>query len=326
MSETHQKGFTVNNSPFPKSPLCTALTALLIAVVTPALSIEIPDSPDGTVRVVAEELANRHPEVLWHALPPSYQTDITELAHGYAARMDPKVWNAFFGLGRKTVGLLRDKKTIILDSGLLESAGENRQQIEDGWDPMVGVLEGFFSSEVSRLEALRTINWERYLETTGRDLMTQAAEASKASGDDSFDRDFTQKLKKTKIEVVSLEGDQAAVRVSAPDEEPEDVQLTRVEGRWIPSDMAAEWDQNIDDAKQRLAGLSDEEIQQSSMQAMMVIGMIDGMLTELESVETSEQFEQAIQGILGPFLGGNMGDGFMSEPSTSDPAPGTTDS
>ncbi len=152
---------------------------------------------------------------------------------------------------------------------------------------MVGVLDGFFSSDVSRLETLRTINWESYLQTTGRDLMNRAAEASKASGDDSFDRDFTQKLKKTKIEVVSRDGDQATVRASAPDEEPEDLQFTRVEGRWIPSDMAAEWDQNIADAKQRLATLSDEEIQQKSMQAMMAIGIVDGMLTELESVETS---------------------------------------
>ena len=170
------------------------------------------------------------------------------------------------------------------------------------------------------------MDWGHYLQTTGRDLMNRAAEASKATDEDAFDRDFSQKLRKTTIEVVSQEGDQATLLASAPDEQPEELKLTRVEGRWVPSDLAADWDREIADARQRLATLSDEEIQQKSMQAMMAIGMVDGMLTELESVETSEQLEQAIQGFLGPFLGGNMGEGFMSEPSTSDPAPGTTDS
>jgi hypothetical protein len=42
---------------------------------------------------------------------------------------------------------------------------------------------------------------------------------------------------------------------------------------------------------------------------MAVIGAFDGMLTQLESVETAEQLEQAIQGMLGPLLGGLLGPG-----------------
>ena len=316
----------MKDKPIMKNLWRVALATIVMAVAAPALPVEIPDTPDGTFNVVARELANRHPEVLWHALPPSYQQDITELTHAFASRMPPTVWNSAFSLGRKAANLLRDKKSLILSSSMLESAGENRRNLEDGWDPAISVLDGFFSSDVARLETLKIIDWEDYLETTGRDLMNRAAEVSKASGDDSFDRDFTQKLKETKIEVVSLEGDQATVRVSAPEKEPEDVQLTRVEGRWVPSDMADEWDQNIADAKQKLATISDEEIQQSSMQAMMMIGMIDGMLTELESVETAEQLEQALQGFLGPFLGGNMGGGFMPEAPPSDTESETVDS
>ncbi len=302
------------------------LAAVLIAIAVPALAVEIPDSPEGTVTAVAEALADRHPEVLWQALPPSYQKDITELTHAFAARMDPTVWDAAFGLGRKTANVLRDKKAIILSSSYLESAGEERQRIEDSWDTMVWVLTEFSASDVSRLDALKSIDWERYLATTGRELMNSAAEASKRSGDDAFDREFTQMLLKTKVEVVSREGDQATLRISAPDEEPEDLQLTRVEGRWVPNDMAADWDENFADAKQKLAETSAEEIEEGSMQAMMVIGMVDGVLTKLETVETTEQFEAAIQGILGPFLGGAMGPGFESDPESEDATPDATES
>jgi hypothetical protein len=108
-----------------------------VAVAAPALSIEIPDTPDGTVRAVSAALADRHPEVLWQALPPTYQKDITELTRTFAGRMDPAVWNAAFGLGRKTVGILRDKKALFLSSSMLQAAGDDRRRIESGWDSVV---------------------------------------------------------------------------------------------------------------------------------------------------------------------------------------------
>jgi len=303
------KGFAVHHDPHPKTSLFPVLAVLFIATAAPALSIEIPDTPEGTARAVTAALADRHPEVLWQALPPTYQRDITELTHAFAGRMDPAVWQAAFGLGRKTVGILRDKKAIILSSSIVQSTGDERQRIEDGWDPVVSVLDSFFSSDVSRLETLKTVDWERYLATTGRELMNLAAEASKARGDDAFEREFAAKLRQTKVELVSRDGDQATLRMTAPDEEPEDVPLTRVEGRWVPTEMAADWDVKVAAAREKLASITDEEVAQGSLQTMAVIGAVDGMLTQLESVETAEQLEQAIQGMLGPLLGGLLGPG-----------------
>ena len=298
------------NKPFRMKRILWPVVALVLAAVgVPALAVDIPSSPDGTVRAVAEGLADRHPEVLWQALPPTYHKDITELTHAFAERMDPAVWEATFALGSRTAGLLRDKKDIILASSMAEAAGEEREQIEGGWDEMVSMFDSFFSSGVSSLDTLKTIDWEQYIATTGKDLMDLAAEKSKADGDDTFDREFTQKLRQAEVEVISNEGDSATLRMTAPDEEPEEMQLTRVEGRWVPTDMAKDWDKNVAEAKAKLAALTDEEMQQGSMQAMMMIGMVDGVLAQLETVETAEEFDQAIEGLLGPFLGGMMGPG-----------------
>jgi hypothetical protein len=319
MSATTSQGVcTVNHSSCPKTPLCHILAALVVAVAAPALSIEIPDTPDGTVRAVNSALADRHPEVLWQALPPSYQKDITELTHSFAGRMDPAVWDAAFGLGRKTVGILRDKKSLFLSSSMLQAVGDDRQRIESGWDPVVSVLESFFSSDVTRLATLKTIDWERYLSSTGRELMNQAAEVSKARGDDAYDREFAGKLRRTKVEVVSRDGDQATLRLTAPDEEPEDLQLTRVEGRWVPSEMAVDWDVKIAAANQKLATITDEELAQGSAQAMVLIGMADAMLTQLATVESAQELDQALQGLLGPLLGGLMQPG-AAEMVVTDP-------
>jgi hypothetical protein len=313
-----QKGFPVLHTPYPKTLRCHILATLVLAVAAPALSIEIPDTPDGTVRAVSAALADRHPEVLWQALPPSYQKDITELTHAFAGRMDPAVWDAAFGLGRKTVGILRDKKSLFLSSAMLQAVGDDRQRIESGWDPVVSVLDSFLSSDVTRLETLKTIDWERYLSTTGRELMNQAAAVSTARGDGSFDREFAGKLRQTKVEIVSRDGDQATLRMTAPDEEPEDVQLTRVEGRWVPSEMAVDWDVKVAAAKEKLAIITDEQLAQGSAQAMAVIGMVDAMLTQLATVETAEELDQVLQALLGPLLGGLMQPG-AAEMVVTDP-------
>jgi hypothetical protein len=292
----------------PNRLFAPVVVAVIVAFAVPVIAADIPDSPDGTVRFVMEQLAERHPEVVWQALPPTYQKDITELTHTFAAKMDPEVWSAAFALGSRTAALLRDKKDIILASSFADMAGEERDSVADGWDAGVAFLDSFCSSDVARLDALQSIDWGNYLATTGRDLMNSAAERSKANGKDTFDQEITKKLEQATIELVSRDGDSATVKVSAPDEDPEDIELTRVEGRWVPSDMADDWDSNVAEAKQKLAALSDEEIEQSSMQTMMFIGMLDGVLAELETVETTEEFEQAIQGILGPFLEGMAGE------------------
>jgi hypothetical protein len=320
------KGFAVPHSPHPKTLLCQILAVLVAAMAAPALAVDIPDTPDGTVRAVNFALADHHPEVLWQALPPTYQKDITELTHVFAGRMDPAVWDAAFGLGRKATTILRDKKALFLESSTLDAAGEDRRRIENGWDSVVSVLGSFFSSDVARLDTLKTVDWQRYLATTGRQLMSQAAEVSKVRGDNAYEREFAGKLRQTKVELVSRDGNQATVRMTAPDEEPEDLQLTRVEGRWVPSEMAADWDVKVAAAKEKLATITDEEMAQGSAQAMAVIGMVDAMLTELEAVESAEELDQKLQGMFGPLLGGLLGPGADVEFDSGADDPAATES
>ncbi len=321
---TSQKGFAVHHTVYPKILLCHILAALVVAVAAPGLAVDIPDTPDGAVRAVSAALADRHPEVLWQALPPSYQKDITELTHTFAGRMDPAVWDAAFGLGRRAVGILRNKKALFLGTETFQAVGDDRRRIEDGWDSVVSVLDSFFGSDVTRLETLKTIDWERYLATTGRQLMSEAAEVSKARGDNAYEREFAGKLRQTKVELVARDGDQATVRMTAPGEEPEELALTRVEGRWVPTEMAADWDVKVAAAREKLASITDEEVAQGSAQAMAVIGMADAMLTELEGVESAEQLDEKLQGLFGPLLGGFMQPG-AGEPGVEEQTSEGTD-
>ena len=281
--------------------------ATVVMAVRSAGAVDIPDSPDGTVRAVMQSLADRHPEVLWQALPASYQRDITDLTHAFADRMDPEIWQTVFRLGNKAVGVLRDKKQYILDSSLMTASGDRRAQVESNWDTVVAALDSLFSSEISDLDSLERIDWDRFLRTTGTEVMTRVHDISAASDAEEADEDVLAKIQRTTVELVSRDGDHATVRISAPGEEPEDVPLTLVEGRWVPTDMAEDWDSRVAEARQEIAGLSDEEIANNKVQVMAFCGMAEAVLDQLAAVNSTEEFEQAIQSISGPFTG--MGGG-----------------
>jgi hypothetical protein len=269
----------------------------LVMAGQPAAAGDLPDSPDGTCRAVMQSLADRRPEILWQALPASYQKDITELTRAFADRMDPEIWQTAFRLGNKAVGVLRDKKPYILDSSLMTATGDRRAQVESNWDTVVAALETLFSSEISDLEGLERIDWERFLRTTGAEIMGRAHDISAAAAQDDADDDLLVQLRQTTVDLVSRDGDQATVRVSAPGEEPEEISLTLVEGRWVPTDMATDWDTQIADAKRNIASLSEEEMAENKMQVMVFFGMADAVLGQLAAVNSTEEFEQAIRDI-----------------------------
>jgi len=299
--------------------LLLQLAVVLAVVAMPVLSADaadLPESPDGTIKAIYQKLADRHPEIIWQALPTSYQQDITDVTRAFAGKMDPEVWSAIFGLANKTVGLLRDKKSYILESSFMDAAGDEKVRIEQNWDTVVAILDDLFSSEISDLKKLEAVDWEELLKTTGAEIMDRAQDLTAARSAEEKDKDLTTLLRQSKIETITHEGDEATVRVSTPGEEPEDIPLTLVEGRWVPTDMAQDWDTNIAEAKQKIAEMSDEEIEQNKMQAMMMFGMADGMLDELAKVSSKEEFEQAVQGILGPMLG--MGGDAMMDMEMTD--------
>ena len=279
------------------------MVALVALASFPVHSADLPDSPDGTVKAVMQNLADQHPEVLWQALPASYQKDITELTHAFANKMDEEIWNATFSLGLKATGVLRDKKQYILESSIMEAAGDEQARIEGNWDAVVAVLGDFFSSEVSQLDNLKTIDWERYLRTTGTEIMVRGADISTAKSAEEDYEDLVATLRKTTVETVSRDGDAATVKVSAPGEDPEEISLTLVEGRWVPSDMAEEWDERVAEAMREIDEISEEEVAEGKMQAMAIFGMADAMLDQLVAVNSTEEFEEAMQGIMAPLMG-----------------------
>jgi hypothetical protein len=266
----------------------------------------LPDSPDGTITYVAQQVADGNAGVVWDAMPATWQTDVTEITHEFANKMDPDLWNKVFGLAQKTVTVLQDKKDLILSTSMMDSAGENKDDIVANWDTVTTALSTLVNSEIADLENLKTMDWGAFAKGSGGQLVKQMMVLS-ASEEGSEETNPVDALRSIAAEVLENDGQVAKLKVTMDGQEPEEVEMTKVEGRWVPKDLADDWDKNIEEARTGLANMTEEQMQQQKMQVMMGLGMAEAMIDQVAMAETPEQLEQMMAGLLGPMMGGGMG-------------------
>ena len=287
------------------------LTAIAFATMfiaacaaTPHAALTIPDTPDGTVRAVAEALADDTPSVLWETLPPSYREDINDLTATFVETTDPELYNKAISVVRQAVTVLRAKREIILGSSFLTSTDIDEQRFQEGWDGGLKLLDTLLSSEISSLESLATIDYATFLDSTGRELMAQADALARLAPDAETAGDLDTRLTDFEVDVIESAADTATLRITPRDGDPETVQLVRVEGRWVPQDLADGWKDKVAEAKKTLLEAADEDRAQMKMQAMLGLAMVESFVDQLAAVETSEDFDTLLQGLLGGMLGG----------------------
>jgi len=258
----------------------------------------IPATPDGTVKAVARNLADNHPEILWEALPASYRADITELTKLFASKMDPEIYDRAMAIAQSMVSAIQAKQGIILASDTVAGSGVDVAAMDARMTQTLQIAQTFFSSEVSTLAGLAAIDWQKYLAGTVAQLMTQADAIEAEEGEDPF-----LMFDSVEIEVLEQTGDTARLRITVPDEEPEEVTLALVEERWVPVEMAEEWDARVMEARTRLEEITPEKMQEMKGQAMFGFAMAEGFVQQLSTIKTSEEFDAA----MGPMI-----EGFMS--------------
>lgn len=268
------------------------------AADTAGAGTTLPDTPDGTVVAVAEKLVNHHPEIVWAALPESYRADITELTSTFAERMDPEVYDRVMAVANRAVEVLQQKKDLILASEAFESAQIDREDFDRSMTAGITVAQTLLSSDISTLAGLGAINWQQYLATTGRTLMEQAEEIEIEEGEDPM-----ADLETLEVEIVEIGDDTAKLRLVTADDEPEEIDLVRVEGRWIPAEMAAKWPEAMAGARHKLDEMTPEKVAEMKGQALMGLAMAEGVIEQIAATETVEEFDAAV----GPMLQAIMG-------------------
>lgn len=282
------------------------------------------DAPDAMVREAAVAIHDAQPEALWAMLPASYQQDVNDVVKQFGTSMDEEVWAKGTALLPKVITILTEKKDIFL-AYLAESDGEGTSdtaqtdsaQTGKRYQAFLDILTDVSKSRILKLEFLRNPDMQAFLSEDGAPIIQKLVTFAEQPGllpTEDMDK-FIQnraKLKDIKVTLVEDKGDQAVVMTEIDDDKTT-VALTKVEGKWIPSDMAQDWKQNVTDIKARLTQMA-AEIPQKKQQTLQSLTLVDTMLDSVAKVSTKEELSAVVMGLImmsgsmtGGIPGGDMG-------------------
>ncbi len=311
------------------------------------------EGPESFVTTPLKALEEKNPKLIWDMLPASYQKDLNGLVQAFAKEMDAELWDAGAGLLGGIGELLRTKKDLI--AGMLseiDEAGEiPLSEITGGLEMAGTLLDKLAKSDLGSLNKLRTVDLGNVADTFGRDMMKLIEDSAKAAGEaDPFGLET---LRGIKVEVVSEDGSNATIKVSGlpevfdfgaltelpgglppglpglpdldelpfadfTDFENGELEVVKVEGKWVPKEIAAAWEDAISDAKEEMGGVGEMAAEDKQM-ALGVIKALNGSLAGIKKAKTPEQFQMALmQATMGVMMGAGGGDfGEFPEPDVS---------
>jgi hypothetical protein len=89
--------------------------------------------------------------------------------------------------------------------------------------------------------------------------------------------------------------------MEVPGEPSKEVPFKQVDGKWLPADLVDNWDQGVAKAKDQIAKI---DVAAAKMQIMGMMGMVDGVLDQLDKANTQEEFTMTVMQLAAMFGGG----------------------
>jgi len=282
------------------------------------------NTPDGVVTAVLHAVKDNRLGVLWDVLPARYQTDVNGLVRAAAAKIDPVLYNQGFTLAIKVTRLLKEKKTFILNHPMLSAippdAEFTKEDMVKSWDSGVNTLDILLNSELSNIESLKSLDVGQFLSGTLSTAMKSAYTTTPIP--------FPVDIDAIKVELVSITGDQAVIKITPPADckesdgiacQAEERNMTKVDGKWLPTEMVTGWDAEVVQAKAQIAAMKTDELEQMKPQILAGLAMVDGLLSQIDKTATQAEFNAALGGLMGLVMGSMGGPGGPGTPNTATP-------
>ena len=300
--------FITHKTFFPSVAMLAVFFTACGAGIRP-IEVALPDEPSAAMQTIADEVIAGNCSILWHAMPTSYQTDINAIARLAGSKVDPEIYDKSFGLVGRFAEVADKQKLFILNTKLGgELAAEQIADIEAAWPSIIGFIQTIVTSSISSSAGLRAFDGQVFSEQTLPALFKYSNDLAEISNEEN---PFGS-LEFGSLKTVESTDTTAVIEITFTKGGVETKGLTKIENRWVPTEIAINWSTEIGDAKKQLEAISYEEMAKNKPQIMGMITMLDGILTQLNTAETQEQFDQALQGAMIPIgllMMQNMGEG-----------------
>jgi hypothetical protein len=284
-----------------------------------AAAVTIPDAPDAAIQTVINEFAKGNGGIIWQAMPTSYQTDVSYLLHLAGSKIDPELYDKSFATIARLAEVIDQQQALMLNSSFMQGrSAEEMAQLEAALPSIVGLLGAITSSELASSTGLLNFNGQDFFDTTVSQFIQYAETLGQLAGEESMLSNYMN----TVVTVVEADDLQATLLTTVPGKEPVEQAFSKVEQRWVPSEMASDWVAKIAEATAELEATSMQDIAANKPQIMSVLTMIDGVLAQIAAAETQEQFDQSLKGAMMPLMGlMMMGQGMGGSAAPAAPMP-----
>ncbi len=267
-----------------------------------------PKTPDQVATDVLRGLAAHRPQVLWEALPPSYQKDVEALVRGFARKMDKDLWNKAFFLADKVLLVLKTKKALLLEGEMAKSSPVPKERLSANWNVAIETAEILTKSELADLDRLKRLDMGEFFAGTGAAFMEKLDALLKLEKDKKH-RTVIQQLEGVKATLIRSQKDTATVRIQVPEQAVWDVDFVQVEHKWIPKPMAEQWKIKMDQAKKALAEFSTKLTPAEKQRILGMAATLDGILEQMRAAKTVRELEATMGEAFGMLLGTALGKG-----------------
>jgi hypothetical protein len=283
------------------------------------------NTPDGTIKYVLNGLADNKPEVFWEVLPAKHQKLIHDEIKKAGASVDAEIQTKTIDVLKKATGVLKNKKTLIIETVQAMSGGQGEglpPEVTDNWDDVVSLLEIVVNSEAMTPEWLKNPDIGVVLKKDGGELMSSPAFekfinlALKEDAGPASPKDLAEVrkwIKGIKVELVESNETTAKVKLSSVDMKDRavnsEMDMVKVEDRWLPKEMAEEMDQFISELKREmplnnpvLGQMLGSDAQMSDQQKTQLLGFLntlDKTLDTINGAADSNELMAAVGQVMG---------------------------
>ena len=245
------------------------------------------DSAFASVKQTLAAIQRGDLAAAYEFLPPTYQSDVDGLVREFALQMDAEVWARLFGTLRKSVAVLRTKKTFILELDLFANRPEY-EPMRKHWDEAVSLLDQFTTSRAGDLELLKQASAKSLLPGDASNIVKQLDAIGLGVG-----ADLARQFADIKVEQVRATGDEHVLSFQSPrDEQPIEIVYVKHDGRWLPKSLVAQWSAGIEADRAWLAKLP-EQMKVAKPRVLEALTRADGLLDQLLAANNRDEFQQA---------------------------------
>jgi hypothetical protein len=282
-------------------PVTLVAAALLLVFSRPRSRPVIPRAPADAVQVVVKGLAEHKPQVLWDALPASYQADVRELIATFCAHMDPETYDRAFRVLDKMVNVLAEREDYFANSPVALSVPLLESSIGRNWRDDVGMLETIIHSDLSSLARLKQMDPGAFLASTGHNVIAGLEDLRvRSQRDPGLNRweKLSRSLNESRIQFVMTSESEGVLKFTSPTNATgREVPLIQVEGRWIPADLAGSWKSRMARAREGMTHLSGPEFAKAKPMLFLVLGAFESKLDSLLHAGSQEEFDEKLRSL-----------------------------